>query len=306
MARKKKGDKIDGWIVLDKPAGMSSTQALGKVRWLLKAQKAGHGGTLDPLATGILPIALGEATKTISFCQNQLKVYTFDIIWGEMRDTDDAEGKVIATSDIRPATSAIHALLPQFMGEIEQVPPKFSAIKIDGERAYDLARAGEEVELASRIVYIETLELTASTDTHASLRCLCGKGTYIRSLARDMAHELGTFGYVANLRRESVGPFTLDNAVTLEQLEAGIDDALLPLETSLDGILTIALQEREAARLRNGQSLQFIARPDVDRLFLSGFDLDIETMGLATCNGTPVALVEVKGVEIHPVRVLNL
>lgn len=306
MARKKKGNKIDGWIALDKPAGMTSTQALGKVRWLLQAQKAGHGGTLDPLATGILPIALGEATKTVNYCQDHLKTYSFTVVWGEARSTDDAEGEIIATSPVRPGKAAIEAILPRFLGEIEQVPPRFSAIKIDGQRAYDLARDGEDIELASRIVYIESLEPIEITKNTASFRCLCGKGTYIRSLARDMAEALGTVGYTTNLRRETVGPFNLENAISLEKLAEIGHSALLPVETVLGDIPALALKEQEAARLKNGQMLSFISRPDVERLYKAGIDLDHATAALATCNGKAVALVDVIGVDIHPVRVLNL
>ena len=188
MARKPKGRPLNGWINLDKPMRMTSTEALARVRRMLDARKAGHGGTLDPLATGILPIALGEATKTVSFCQDHLKAYGFTIQWGEERATDDAEGAVIATCDIRPADRmAIHAVLPAFIGEIQQTPPKFSAIKIGGERAYDLARAGEEVELQARAVYIEKLDLLEFSAGSARFLCICGKGTYMRSLARDIA-----------------------------------------------------------------------------------------------------------------------
>ncbi len=306
MARRKKGDKIDGWICLDKPAGMTSTQALGKVRWLLNAQKGGHGGTLDPLATGILPIALGEATKTIPFCQDHLKTYSFTIKWGEERSTDDAEGDVTATSDIRPDEAAIRAVLPRFIGEIEQMPPRFSAIKINGERAYDLAREGIEPDLKSRIVYIESLKLCKSNKDGADFLCVCGGGTYMRSLARDMARTLGTVGHIVNLRREAVGPFTLENAILLENLEQTGHSAVLPVETVLDDIPALALNEREAARLKNGQSLSFIARPDLERLHKAGLDLEHEATALAVYNGKPIALVIVEGPEISPLRVLNL
>ena len=204
MARKRKGDKIDGWINLDKPIGLTSTQAMAKVRWLLKAQKAGHAGTLDPLATGILPIALGEATKTISFIQDGLKTYSFTVRWGEQRDTDDMEGKVIATSDNRPSEDQIRALLPKYTGDILQTPPKFSAIKIDGERAYDLARDGEEVELQPREVYIGSLGLLETRPDEADFLMTCGKGTYVRSLARDMGRDLGCLGFITALKREKI------------------------------------------------------------------------------------------------------
>lgn len=291
MARKRKGDKIDGWINLDKPPGLTSTQAMAKVRWLMKAQKAGHAGTLDPLATGILPIALGEATKTISYIQDGLKTYSFTVQWGEQRDTDDLEGKIIETSDARPTKEQIESVLPRYIGEIRQTPPKFSAIKIDGARAYDLARDGEEVELKERGVYIESLEIINSsslprqgsmgnTDTKShqhkgegmdaslrwhdgleetSFRMVCGKGTYVRALARDLGREMGCLGYITALKREKVGPFTLESAISLDKL-AGLDDiarlneaVLLPLETALDDIPALAVTETAARRLRHGQ-----------------------------------------------------
>ncbi len=332
MARKRKGNKIDGWVNLDKPLGMTSTQAMAKVRWLMKAQKAGHAGTLDPLATGILPIALGEATKTISYIQDGLKTYSFTVQWGEQRDTDDSEGKVIATSDVRPATAQIESLLPQFTGDIRQTPPKFSAIKIDGARAYDLARDGEEVELKERGVYIESLEIIChsgesrdrriigcpvpafagmATMDSTDFRMVCGKGTYVRALARDMGLKLGTYGFVTALKREKVGPFSLDSAISLDKLK-GLDDiarlneaVLLPLETALDDIPALAVREDEAARLRNGQVLAFISRPDFERLGRAGLDGTLRS-ALVTCNNKPVALVEAEGPEVRPVRILNL
>jgi tRNA pseudouridine55 synthase len=311
MARKRKGDKIDGWINLDKPLGLTSTQAMAKVRWLMKAQKAGHAGTLDPLATGILPIALGEATKTISYIQDGLKTYSFTVQWGEQRDTDDLEGKVIETSDARPSKEQIESILPRYTGEIMQTPPKFSAIKIDGARAYDLARDGEEVELKEREVYIETLELLAVRPHDADFRMVCGKGTYVRALARDMGREMGCLGYITALKREKVGPFTLESAISLDKL-AGLDDiarlneaVLLPLETALDDIPALALREDEAARLRNGQVIAFISRPDFERLNQAGLDGTLQP-ALALCNSKPVALVEAEGPQIRPVRILNI
>lgn len=306
MARRRKGDKIDGWVCLDKPEGMTSTQALGKARWLLNAQKAGHGGTLDPLATGILPIALGEATKTIPHCQDHLKTYSFTIVWGEERSTDDAEGEVTVTSPARPNETAIRVVLPQFTGEIEQVPPRFSAIKIDGQRAYDLARGGEEIEMAPRQTWIESLELLDCSGETARFRCICGKGTYMRSLGRDIARALGTVGHIVNLRRESVGPFTVENAISLEKLEEIGHSAVLPVETVLGDIPALVLNEREAAQLKNGQSVSFIARPDMERLHRAGLETDHPAMALATLNGKPIALVDVDGVNVSPRRVLNL
>ncbi|MCB9991770.1 MAG: tRNA pseudouridine(55) synthase TruB [Rhodospirillales bacterium] len=318
MGRRRKGNIVNGWINLDKPSDMTSTDAVNIVRRALNAQKAGHGGTLDPLATGILPIALGEATKTIPYCQDHMKRYSFRVIWGEARDTDDAEGDVIETSAIRPSEAAILAALPAFTGDIEQIPPQFSAIKIDGERAYDRAREGKENKLAPRPVYIEELTLTDANADSAGFSCLCGKGTYMRSLARDLSKALGTVGYIADLRREAVGPLTTDNAISLAKLrEIGdiarseaepdaLEDVLLPVETVLDDIPALALNEKEAARLRNGQKLLFIARPDMDRLGQIGLEIGEDATALAIYNGKPIALVAVAGAEISPVRVLNL
>lgn len=311
MGRSKKGQIVNGWINLDKPEGLGSTQAVGKVRRLFDAQKVGHGGTLDPLATGILPIALGEATKTIPYCQDHIKVYSFAACWGEQRNTDDAEGEVIATSPVRPTEDQIRAILPRFTGEIEQVPPKFSAIKIDGERAYDLARDGEDIELSARTVYIEHIEIIEFNTEAPHFRVVCGKGTYIRSLVRDMALALGTVGYIRDLRREAVGPLTQKTSISLEKLQeladsARLEEALLPVETVLADIPALALSTQEAARLKNGQALTFIARPDIERLDKAGINWKAGDTALAVLQGTPVALVDVEGPNIHPVRVLNL
>lgn len=312
MGRRKKGDPVNGWINFDKPYDMTSTDAVAKVRRAFNAQKAGHGGTLDPLATGVLPIALGEATKTIPYCQDAIKEYRFSIIWGEARDTDDAEGVVIETSDHRPDAEAIQAALPKFTGEIMQLPPRFSAIKVDGQRAYDMARAGMEVELKPRPVYIESLDLVEMVADRAYFRAICGKGTYMRSLARDLAVRVGTVGYIADLRRESVGPLTGETAISLEKLQelgqgAGLDDLLLPVETVLDDIPALAISEREAAQLKNGQKLSFISRPDMDRLTAVGIALDDEDATALACHdGKPIALVAVNGIELQPLRVLNL
>lgn len=312
--RNKKGQKINGWVNLDKPVGLTSTQAIGKVRRFLNAQKAGHAGTLDPLATGILPIALGEATKTIPFAQDHHKTYEFTITWGEQRDTDDTEGEVIATSDVRPARADIEALLAEFTGDIEQVPPKFSAIKIDGQRAYDMARAGEDVVLTSRPVFVESLELLETRDDEADLRMVCGKGTYVRSLARDMAIKLGTVGYISALRRCAVGPFELSNSISLEKLEelsnsapagAGAPDGvLLPLETVLDDIPALALKEDELSDLRNGRSVSFVSKPDFERIKAAG--VENGQTAIAMFEDIAVALVEREGPNIKPVRVFNI
>ena len=312
MGRRKNGEAVNGWINLDKPFDMTSTDALAKVRRLFNAQKAGHGGTLDPLATGVLPIALGEATKTIPYCQDAIKAYSFDIVWGEARSTDDAEGDIVATSEIRPAAAAIAAALPRFTGDIMQTPPRFSAIKVDGKRAYDLARAGEEIELEPRPAYIETFELLDAGPDRAAFRVTSGKGVYMRSLARDLAVALGTVGYIASLRREAVGPLTAATAISLAALTelsegARLGEALMPLATVLDDIPALAVNEREAARLRQGQKLTLMSRPDLERLYAAKIDLDAtDAPALALYQNQPVALVAVNGAEVQPVRVLNL
>ncbi len=311
MGRRKKGDKINGWINLDKPQGLTSTQALGKVRWLLNAQKAGHAGTLDPLATGVLPIALGEATKTITFAQDAIKTYSFTVKWGAATDTDDSEGEIIATSDKRPTEEAITALLPDFIGDITQMPPKFSAIKIDGRRAYDLARDGQDVEMKSREVYIEELKLLGALESEARFTVTCGKGTYVRALARDMGEQLGCLGHITVLRRERVGAFTTDSTISLDFLEkmddsASRTEAVLPLHTVLDDIPALALQEKEAALLRNGQRLSFVSKPDFDRLEKAGLGTPETLEVLALHQGTPVAILEMTGAQAKPVRVFNM
>jgi tRNA pseudouridine55 synthase len=258
-------ENIHGWIALDKPEGLGSTQALAKVKRLFNAAKAGHGGTLDPLASGLLPIALGEATKTVSWAMEGRKTYRVLVRWGEARTTDDREGEISALSDERPSHGSIDALLSRFEGEILQTPPRFSAIKVKGERAYDLARAGEAVDLAPRLVVIEKIELLGLPDPdHAEFSVTCGKGTYIRSLARDLAEALGTVGHVARLRRTQVGPFTENDMISLEKLEElrhkapgdnAMEGVLRPIETVLDGIPALAVKDAEAQRLRQGQSV---------------------------------------------------
>lgn len=261
MARGRKGVARHGWIVLDKPLGLSSTQALGKVRAMLQAQKAGHGGTLDPLASGVLPLAFGEATKLIPYVMDGQKEYHFTIRWGEARATEDAEGAVTATSTVRPGAVAIQQILTRFTGLISQIPPAYSALKVDGERAYDLARAGEAVELAPRTVQIFDLQYISSPDAdHAAFVVACGKGTYVRSLARDMALALGTVGHISALRRSRVGPFRLDHAISLEKLaelaHKGVAlTALQPLTQALDDIPARAVDQQEAQKLRHGQTI---------------------------------------------------
>lgn len=313
MARKKKGDKIDGWVNLHKPVGMTSTQALAAVKRVLQPQKAGHAGTLDPLASGILPIALGEATKTVPYVQDSIKTYNFEVTWGEQRTTDDAEGTAMKTSDARPDRAAIEALLPAFMGEIQQVPPQFSAIKVDGARAYDLARDGAEFELKTRIVYIESLEITEYSAEKTTFRCVCGKGTYVRSLARDMGEKLGCFGYISRLERASVGPFTLENAISLDIFQNPDDkptpeQVLLPLQTALDDIPVLALREQEATRLKNGNVLTFLSKPDLDRMTDAGIEWGNSNIvtALTTCGKKAIAIVEIEGPELHPIRIFNI
>lgn len=298
---KRKGDKVDGWVVLDKPLGLGSTPAVGRVRRLFGAQKAGHGGTLDPLATGVLPIALGEATKTVPFVMDGAKQYRFTLRFGEARSTEDLEGDVTATSPVRPDDAAIRAALPAFTGTILQRPPAYSALKVDGQRAYDLARAGETVELAPRQVVIERLELLARPDPdHADFVVDCGKGTYIRSLGRDLALALGTVGHLSALRRTAAGPFREEAAISLSKLEAlghspALLGALAPVATALDDIPALALAEAQADRLRQGQPVLLTrdAPP-------SG------TLLRAELGSRLVALVRSDGVALKPVRVFNL
>ncbi len=224
MARrgKKKGRPVSGWVVLDKPVGLGSTEAVSKIKWLFQAEKAGHAGTLDPLASGMLPIALGEATKTVPYVQDGVKVYRFTVAWGEERSTDDLEGPVTKTSDKRPAEDEVRALLPGYTGVIQQIPPQFSAIKIAGERAYDIAREGATVDIPPREVEIARLDIVSHEADRTLFEVECGKGTYVRSLARDMGRDLGCFGHIADLRRTEVYPFTADDFVTLEELEAAV------------------------------------------------------------------------------------
>jgi len=304
-----KRDKRDvhGWLVLDKPVGMTSTHAVSVVKRLFSAKRAGHAGTLDPLASGCLPIALGEATKTVPFVMDGRKIYQFTVRWGEERDTDDAEGRVVATSEQRPSPDAIRALLPSYTGTIQQVPPRYSAIKIEGERAYDLARDGETVELAPRPVEITRLELVTTPDPdHAVLHAECGKGTYVRSLARDMGRALGCFSHVSALRRVAVGPFGEETMILLEQLEAlchraaagevSLAGALMPVETALDDIPALAVSRADAARLARGQAV-----------LLRGRDApNFRGPVYATASGQLLALAELDHGEIVPKRVFNL
>ena len=304
-----KRDKRDvhGWVVLDKPVGMTSTHAVSVVKRLFSAKRCGHAGTLDPLASGALPIAMGEATKTVPFVMDGRKLYRFTVRWGEERDTDDAEGRVTATSEARPSPEAIQAALPAYLGTIQQVPPRYSAIKIEGERAYDLARDGEVVELQARPVDIARLELIEAPDAdHAVLEAECGKGTYVRSLARDIGRALGCYGHVSALRREAVSPFRPESMILVEDLEAlchraaagegSLADALMPVETALDDIPAVAVSRADAARLARGQAV-----------LLRGRDApNFRGTVAVTVAGQLLALAELDHGEIVPKRVFNL
>ncbi len=299
MARRRTGRKIDGWVILDKPHGMSSANAVAHVRRILGARKAGHAGTLDPLATGVLPIALGEATKTVPFIMDASKDYAFTLAWGEARTTDDAEGAVTARSDILPDAVAVDASLGAFIGTIEQVPPAYSALKVAGERAYALARAGAAPALAPRRVTIERLERLDHDPAarHTRFFVRCGKGTYIRALARDLAAALGTVGHLAALRRTRVGPFSIDRAISLEMLAelghgAPAEARVLPVMTALDDIPALAVTDAEAARLRQGQSLRLPTATEGRLCIL--------------CGERPVAIAEAHTGLVRPLRVFNL
>jgi tRNA pseudouridine55 synthase len=306
-SKKRQKRDVHGWVVLDKPISMTSTHAVAVIKGLLSAKRAGHAGTLDPLASGCLPIALGEATKTVPFVVDGRKTYIFTVRWGEERDTDDAEGRIVNTSDSRPEAAAIQALLPRFVGTIEQVPPRFSAVKIDGERAYDLAREGETVEIAPRAATIYRLDLVETPDPdHVVLAAECGKGTYVRALARDLGRALGAFGHVSALRRSRVSPFMERDMISLERFESlchraaagerNLADLLLPVETALDDIPALAVSQADAARLNRGQAV-----------FLRGRDAAVirGTVQVAS-SGQLVAIAEVDRGEIVPKRVFNL
>jgi tRNA pseudouridine55 synthase len=307
-ANKKRAKRdVHGWVVLDKPIGMTSTHAVAVIKRLFSAKRAGHAGTLDPLASGCLPIALGEATKTVPFVVDGRKMYVFTVRWGEERDTDDAEGRVVNTSASRPERDAIAEVLPHFTGTIEQVPPRFSAVKIEGERAYDLAREGETVEIAARPVTIDRLELVDMPDPdHAVFAAECGKGTYVRALARDIGRLLGVFGHVSALRRNRVSPFIESDMISLERLEAlchraaagegNLADMLLPVETALDDIPALAVSPADAARLHKGQTVLLRGR---DAAVIRG------TVQVAS-SGQLVAIAEIDRGEIVPKRVFNL
>jgi tRNA pseudouridine55 synthase len=308
MSRRRKGEAVSGWICLDKPVGLGSTSAVSRVRRAFQAQKAGHAGTLDPLAEGILPIALGEATKTVPILVDAGKTYRFTIAWGVETATFDAEGEVTARSDVRPRTQAIGAALGAFVGHIDQIPPAFSAVKIGGERAYDLARDGRPPDLAARPVRIDALRLLEAPDAdHAALEMDCGKGVYVRALARDLAAALGTVGHVSWLRRTRVGPFTEARAIGLEQLEELCHrrealEVLLPVETALDDIPALAVTAEDAFRLTQGRSVVLLPR-QVETLKAR---LDASRIVSALSGNRIVALCEMRAGRLNPTRVFHL
>lgn len=309
MARRKKGDAISGWVNLDKPYDFGSTQAVGRVRRIFNAQKAGHAGTLDPLATGILPIALGEATKTVSFLMDADKAYRFTIEWGRTTASFDREGATTATSDVRPTPEQVAAVLPEFIGDILQIPPAFSAVKVDGERAYDLARAGETVELKAREISIYSARVVDAPDAdHVEIAVECGKGTYVRAIVRDIAERLGACAHVSALRRTRVGPFDEDSAITLELLEdlghkARCLEALLPVETALDDIPELAVTTEDAFKLKQGRPIVLVPRQvEALKARLSPGTRTVSAME----GGSIVALCEMRAGRLEPSRVFHL
>ena len=288
---------VDGWIALDKPTGMTSTQAVSRLKRIYNAKKAGHAGTLDPLATGLLPVAFGEATKTVPFVQDGEKAYRFTVTWGSETDTDDSEGRTTHESAARPSPAAIEALLPQFIGDILQTPPQFSAIKIAGERAYDLARDGEQVALKPRAVTIYALEIVETSENETQFFMACGKGAYVRAIARDLGRLLGCYGHVTALRRTRVGPFTEEDSYTLDEIENGnmAAVALLPVEAGLTELPCVIVDRDTASRLRRGGSV-----------ILRGRDAPAGGVAYAACGGVPVAFGEIVEGALTPSRVFNL
>lgn len=305
--RKPKGRPVSGWLILDKPFDFGSTEAVSKIKWLFKAQKAGHAGTLDPLASGMLPIAVGDATKTVPYVMDGRKIYEFTVTWGEERSTDDLEGEVTRTSGTRPTADAIKAILGGYTGVIQQIPPQFSAIKIDGERAYDLARDGETVEIPSREVEIHRLTLIGSDENTARFEVECGKGTYVRALARDFGRELGCYGHISALRRTFVAPFGEDDMVPLADLTAleGIEDEaerlaaldafLIDTGEALSSLPQIVVNDDQAHRLRMGNPI-----------IVRGRDAPVSAdEAYATARGKLVAIGEIGGGEFRPKRVFT-
>ncbi|MCL4144403.1 UNVERIFIED_CONTAM: hypothetical protein GTU68_031770 [Idotea baltica] len=299
MARRKKGNPVHGWLVIDKPSGIGSTPLVGKAKWALQAQKCGHAGTLDPLATGVLALAFGEATKTVPYVMEGDKQYRFTVRWGIATNTDDSEGEATQTSDLRPTRAQIEAALPQFIGEIPQIPPAYSAIKIDGQRSYALARKGETPEHAARPIRMDDLRLIEQPDADSAIfEMTCGKGGYVRAIGRDIGQTLGCFGHITQLRRLRTGPFTLEQAISLETLEEMRHTPhscarLTSVATGLDGVPALAITEAQAQQLRNGQAVP-----------AAGSGLDYGTTAWASLNGTPIAIGSVKGGLLHPERVL--
>ena len=315
MGRKRKGDPVSGWINLDKPVGLGSTSAVSRVRRAFNARKAGHAGTLDPLAGGVLPIALGEATKTVPYMMDADKTYRFTIAWGETTASYDREGAVIDRSDVRPAPEAVAEALKAFVGEISQVPPAFSAIKVDGERAYDLAREGVELDLAPRTVIIHRAEVTDAPDAdHLEIEIDCGKGVYVRAIARDLATMLGACGHVSILTRTRVGAFSINQAISLEKLEglchtgAGLE-ILSPVETALDDIPVLAVTTEDAFKLSQGRPIVLLPR-QVETLKARLASPDGEGFAsrtvLAEHGGVAVAICEMRAGQLSPTRVFNL
>jgi tRNA pseudouridine55 synthase len=299
-------NQLHGWIVLDKPLGLSSTQSLGKVRWLLNADKCGHGGTLDPLASGVLPLAFGEATKTVAWAMDGRKTYRFRVKWGHETSTDDLEGEITASTGNIASQHDIEKALPLFVGAVQQKPPSYSAIKVSGERAYDLARAGEVVDLVARTVNIESLQIeNHDSSGETTFIVQCGKGTYVRSIARDLGRVLGCLGHVTLLRRLAVGPFSEKDAISLEMLEElrhrgvsenSLSGILRPIETVLDGIPALAVMDPEAARLKQGQRV----------LLQEGQGPSEAEAVLVTCSGKPVGLFKIEARVLKTIRQFNL
>jgi tRNA pseudouridine55 synthase len=302
--RKGAGRPISGWLVIDKAPSMTSTHVVNEVKRITQAQKVGHGGTLDPLATGILPIAMGEATKTVAYVVDERKAYKFTLRFGEARDTDDATGTITAASDLRPSDEELHAVLSRFVGLIQQIPPQYAAVKVQGERAYDIARRGEAVELAPRGVRIDELKLVSRPDPdHAEFRMLCGKGAYVRAIARDLGLALGCYAHVAALRRTAVGAFDEENAISLDALARIVEDdtlpqILVPMTTALAGIPALAVTEPQALRLRSGQPIR--VNPA-----LGGGGMGDSATVRAMRAGEIVALARLEGSELSPIRVFH-
>lgn len=301
MARRKKGRPLHGWLIIDKPLGITSSAVVNKAKWAYDAQKAGHAGTLDPEATGVLAIAFGEATKTVPYVTDSLKAYRFTVRLGQATNTDDAEGEVVLKSDHRPSDADIRAALPAFTGDILQVPPQYSAVKVNGERAYKRARAGEDMDLKARPLYVESLELVERPDAdHAVLEMVCGKGGYVRAIARDLGEALGCYGHVVQLRRIWAGPFEITDSIPFSKLDElaknrALDTFLLPLEAGLNDLEELPCTPEGAAKLRNGNA----------GLVLAG-DVEYGEECWASVDGKPVAIGVYKAGELHPNRVFVL